>query len=148
MIDWDSLKDILTVNGVAYPLVREAWNGIKYWRARKDTLEESVRKDLWAEISNLRASVTGAQKSVIDLQAKYVELLSKHESTLVQLAEAQKDFVEIGVLLNSALKSLHKIEEVERQVAKPDLALAKEAIEDIKKDTANLQLKATALYQS
>jgi hypothetical protein len=148
MNEWDSLTNLLAANGVVYPLIREAWNYIRHRRARKDSLEESVRKDLWAEIANLRAAVSDAQSTLIEWQSIYVKLLSQHKTTVQELAEIQNNFVKLGRLLNDALLALGRIEEVERNIDEPDLEAAKSAIDSMKREANRISEKAAVLYQS
>lgn len=154
MIDWDSLKDLLTINGIAYPIVREAFNYVKFRRRSNDLiatnqaqLEASVRNDLWTELGNLRVAVGEAQKTLIEWQSKYFELLSKHTDLSKELVEAEKNFVKVGNLLSDALRALAKIEEVERAIDAPDLDEARNQIEVMKLATITIQEKASILHQ-
>lgn len=142
------VKDILTINGVAYPLVREAWNYARYRRRRKDSLEESVRKDLWNEITNLRDALRGATNTLMDWQSKYLELLSQHKTAIEQLSETQQNFVTLGALLNRALRALDRLEAVERHIAEPDLDRAKAEIVTMKLEAESIREKAAILYQT
>lgn len=155
MIDWDSLKDLLTINGIAYPIVREAFNYVKFRRRRKDVLvenqaqlEASVRSDLWNEIGNLRGAVISAQSSLIELQARMAALLSTHKNTIEELAETQQKFVKLSSLLTKALTALDKIEEVERAIDTPDLDKAKTEIMRMKTQAESIREKATVLCQT
>lgn len=141
MSEWGNITDILAVNGVAYPIVREVWNFVKYRRRRKDNLEDAMRRDLWKEIASLRAAVEGAQ-------VKLIELLAQHTATIKELGDIQQNFVALGTLLNDALGALGRVEEVERRIDQPDLDKAKAEIASIKREAERIKQTAAVLYQS
>ncbi len=124
---------------------------IAYFKGRKLrknalSLEESVRKELWGEIGNLRNALRELNNTFLDWQSKYIELLHSHQKLAESLVQSQKNFTKVVGLMNEALNALDKIEEIERNITAPDLEVAKEEIAAIKKETGNIREKAAILY--
>lgn len=155
MSDWDSIRDIIGATGIGSSIITGAWAWLRHRRARRDRLEDNqakleaaVRGDLWSEIANLRGAVSAAQSTLIDWQAKYVELLTQHKNTIEELVSVQQNFVKLGGLLTQAMASLSKIEEVERAIDAPDLDKAKSEIQTIRMQADSIREKALILYQT
>jgi hypothetical protein len=124
-------------------LARMIWRG-----RRKETAEEVMRKELWGEIGNLRKIVSELTSAVIDWQGKYLSLLSKHESISAELDRTQERLSKIGGLLNDALRSLDRIEQVNLHLGEnPNLLQAKIQLDGMKLDAALIRQRTGELNQ-
>jgi hypothetical protein len=124
-----------------------AWLRGRRLRNSAATLEESVRKELWNEIANLRNALREVNSTILEWQSKYLQLLTPHQKLAEDLVQSQKNFVRLAGLMNQALDALDRIEEIERHIVAPDLDAAKAEIYAIKKETLNIKKQATILYQ-
>lgn len=124
---------------------------IKGRRFRKNTvtLEESVRKELWTEISNLRVALREASATLIEWQSKFFELSTSHTRLAEQLVDCQKNFATMGKLLQNALTALERVEAVERNIGDDkDLVRAKDELMHMRIAAEHIKHKASILYQS
>lgn len=113
------------------------------------SLEESVRKELWDEIGNLRAAIREANGILMEWQSRYLTLLTSHQKLAEDLVQEQKNITKLSNLLSDAMTSLDRIEEVERHVAgdSPDLLKAKQEIDVMKLEASAIRKSAASLVQ-
>jgi len=128
-------------------IARSLWRTRKQARTKSD-IEETIRKELWGEINTLRSLLREATTSVIDWQAKYLSLLTKHESVVDELSHTQERLKELGGLLTLALRSLDRIAEVEQHLGQDlNLVHAKKQLDVMKSDATLIRQRAGELSQ-
>jgi len=117
-------------------------------RKQKLSLEEAVRKELWDEIGSLRTLIREANKTLVDWQGKYFELITSHQKIAEELVNSQRKFTKLAGILNAALTILDRIQEVERHAGEnPDLLKVKQEIAVMRVEALTIRSSAEALLR-